>query len=207
MSATPGTCQTCQKPDNKLKCGNCNVTYYCDAACQRRDWSLHKTRCEFLQTHPQGPTAEPQSQAEAEAIAIPCILITASPTSYAKTTLPPTHPVFATRALPITAKFGYPLVMARLKENLPQGHATDNPHATWLNIDPVTGFAPPSWQGGLGDVVVARANGTPLDVGTLSAITDYVSSILDWFGEGKGAPKRMYSRASLDAYMREHFAG
>ncbi|TVY49039.1 Histone-lysine N-methyltransferase [Lachnellula occidentalis] len=204
MSATAeGTCQTCHKPGNKLKCTNCSATYYCDTACQKSDWPLHKTRCKFLQNHPSGATSTTNGSADPQPQTIPCVIITASPTSYAKTFLPSTHPIFNTRALPITTKIGYPLVMARMAEHLPRGPATDNQHATWLNIDPGSGFAPEHWQGGIGDVVVASADGTPLYLDTLGAITDYVSSILDEFGEGKGAPRHMYSRAALDTEYLE----
>lgn len=94
--------------------------------------------------------------------------------------------------------------MHRVVANLPRGSATDNQHSTWLNIDPETGFAPEHWQGGIGEVIVASADGKPLSLDTLSAVTDYVSDILDVFGDGEGAPRRMYSRAKLDAYIQNH---
>ncbi|KAG4437318.1 hypothetical protein IFR05_007214 [Cadophora sp. M221] len=105
--------------------------------------------------------------------------------------------------LPITAKCGHPLVMFREVEGLQQGSGTDNQHATWLNIDPKSGFAPPNWQGGIGTVVVAAADGKPLSVPVLAAITDYVSEILDAFGDGK-APSTRYSKARLESFIVRH---
>jgi len=194
--ANEGICQACQAPGKRLKCVNCSVTHYCDATCQRKDWPIHKTRCKFLQNHPPVANAEPQP--------IPCVIIHGGAIRYADTTLPSTHDIFNTRALPITLKFDYPLVMSRVVENLPIGSATDNQHATWLNIDPQTGFAPPHWQGGIGNVIVANSDGTPLNTETLSAIVDYVSGILDAFGDTGGPPRRNYNRVLLDTYIRRH---
>lgn len=101
-------------------------------------------------------------------------------------------------------KFGYPLVMARLVENLPRGAGTDNQHATWLNIDPQSGFAPDKWQGGIGTVIVAAADGKPLSVDTLGAIVDYVSVILDVFGDEGRVPTHKYSRPALDGFLARH---
>jgi hypothetical protein len=28
-----------------MKCGNCQLTHYCDKQCQRADWKVHKTGC------------------------------------------------------------------------------------------------------------------------------------------------------------------
>ena len=93
--------------------------------------------------------------------------------------------------------------MSRLVENLPRGRQTDNQHATWLNMDPESGFAPPEWQGGIGSVVVANADGTSLDSNTLGAIVDYVSEILDAFGDGE-VPRRKYNRRMLDQFLEQH---
>jgi len=92
--------------------------------------------------------------------------------------------------------------MGRLAENLPWGRQTDNQHATWLNIDPESGFAPREWQGGIGSVVVANADGTSLNSNTLSAIGNYVSGILDAFGNGE-VPRRKYNRRTLDQFLKQ----
>jgi hypothetical protein len=104
-------------------------------------------------------------------------------------------------------QFGYPLVMARLVENLPRGRGTDNQHATLVDIEPQSGFAPEHWQGGIGTVIVASADGKPLSLNVLGAITDYVSIMLDVFGEQGRVPTERYNRAALDAYIAGHLRG
>lgn len=108
--------------------------------------------------------------------------------------------------MPISLKIGYPLLVHRARE---EGVARgDNQHATWLMIDPESGFAPAEWQGGrgggVGDVIVARADGEGLDTATLGAVTDYISDIVDAFGERVGAVRKYYDRARLDRYIADH---
>lgn len=90
--------------------------------------------------------------------------------------------------------------MARKIDGLPFGQETDNVHATWLNINPVDGFAPQYWQGGIGDVIVAKADRGALTPDELGGVVDYVSAILDAFGEG-AAPVGMYKRSRLYQFM------
>lgn len=118
--------------------------------------------------------------------------------------LPRSSKIFSS-PLPITQKFGYPLVINRLQSRLPRGAETDNQHATWLMIDPVSGFAPPAWQGGIGHVYVACADFSPLKVEILSGIVDYVSTILDMFGEGSpSAVQKYYNRQRLDFFLEKY---
>ncbi|KAI9052185.1 hypothetical protein LZ554_003545 [Drepanopeziza brunnea f. sp. 'monogermtubi'] len=194
MSTPASVCTVCHNPDSSKRCSACKVARYCSHECQKKDWALHKLVCKFLQNHP--PDSEPQE--------IECVKIHSPHTRYESVKVSSKHPVFGTMPLPVTVKFGLPLVMYREMEGLPRGQETDNQHATWLNIDPHSGFAPPYWQGGIGTVVVASADGKPLTVATLSAVTDYVSLILDKFGDGAGAPTAMYSRAKLDSFVARH---
>lgn len=71
-------------------------------------------------------------------------------------------------------------------------------------IDPVTGLAPAEWQGRVGNVIVARPDGEPLDTATLGAITDYISDILDAFGDGVGVARKYYNRGQLDKFIADH---
>ena len=73
-------------------------------------------------------------------------------------------------------------------------------------IDPVHGLAPLDWQGGVGDCLVVRADKEPLDMNTLGAIVDYVSSILDEFGEEDGPEiaQSYYNREKLDRFIARH---
>ena len=48
-----------------------------------------------------------------------------------------------------------------------------------------------------------ECDGTPLDSNTLGAIVDYVSGILDAFGDGE-VPRRKYNRGTLDKFLAQH---
>jgi hypothetical protein len=41
------SCNTCGRyQEHKMKkCSKCNLRYYCDEKCQRKDWNKHKLRC------------------------------------------------------------------------------------------------------------------------------------------------------------------
>jgi hypothetical protein len=99
--------------------------------------------------------------------------------------------------------------MKRTHSNLQRSPATDNQHATWLNINPNTGFAPDIWQHSIGNVIVANLDRSPLAGSRLAAITDYVSDILDEFGNGgpESVRRKYYSRQHrerLDEYIVRH---
>ena len=49
------------------------------------------------------------------------------------------------------------------------------------------------WQSGVGNVIVARADGKALETATLGAITDYVSDIMEAFGDGVEAAQGYYN--------------
>jgi hypothetical protein len=38
-------CVVCEKKDETKKCSRCKSVFYCSAACQRQDWTFHKTTC------------------------------------------------------------------------------------------------------------------------------------------------------------------
>ena len=50
-----------------LVCSHCRSACYCSAACQMRDWSLHKVHCEASQANNAGVEADAGAEAEAEA--------------------------------------------------------------------------------------------------------------------------------------------
>ena len=45
VSATKHFCQTCLKPNSRLKCVACRASFYCSDECQNQDWNLHKEHC------------------------------------------------------------------------------------------------------------------------------------------------------------------
>ena len=123
---------------------------------------------------------------------------------YSAFLLPRDDPIFKTTTAPISQKIGYPLLVHRPQDKSVRGPVADNPHATWLMIDPSTGFAPMEWQSRVGNVIVARADGGALETSTLGAITDYISDIMEAFGDGMGAPTKYYNRSRLDKFIADH---
>lgn len=181
-------------------CARCRQSSYCSKLCQKENWAQHKKSC-----NPAPGTNDAKNEQEP----IQCVKIYGNADGggrYEDVHLPFSHKIFQSTPLPISLKFGYPLVMDVIIPHLPRGQETDNQHATWLMIDPVTGFAPPAWQGGIGSVHVARPDRAPLTSDTLAAITDYVSDILDAFGERNPRPivQRYFDRARLDRYFVSH---
>ena len=112
---------------------------------------------------------------------------------------------FQTLPVPISQKIGFPLLVQRPNEESAKGLRGDNQHATWLMIDPVTGFAPTELQGGVGNVIVARADRKSLDTATLGAVTDYICDIVEASENGVGAAQDYYNRGPLDLFIVDHW--
>lgn len=47
-AGTYGTCACCKKTIETRRCSGCYMVWYCDVACQRKDWSNHKTNCKSV---------------------------------------------------------------------------------------------------------------------------------------------------------------
>ncbi|KAI1466734.1 uncharacterized protein F4812DRAFT_432614 [Daldinia caldariorum] len=43
-------CMHCGERDVNLRCSRCKMARYCNATCQRIDWSVHKKVCEFRES-------------------------------------------------------------------------------------------------------------------------------------------------------------
>jgi len=175
-------------------CAGCKIAIYCSRSCQKKEWPAHKGVCNKLK--PADDSAK-----------IHCVRIFCPGDGglrYADATAPRDHPMFSIPPVPISQKIGFPLIVQRPSPHPPRGQASNNQHATWLMIDPTSGFAPSEWQGGIGTVIVARADMEPLDTSTLGAITDYVSDILDAFGDGLGRAQKYYNRQKLDEFIVDH---
>ena len=123
---------------------------------------------------------------------------------YSEFLVPREDPIFKTTLVPVSQKIGFPLLVQRPEKKSVRGPPGDNPHATWLMINPATGFAPADWQSGVGNVIVARADGKALETATLGAITDYVSDIMEAFGDGVEVAQGYYNRGRLDKYIADH---
>ena len=198
----------CNKPATS-RCAGCNAVWYCSKDCQKRDWRHHKLACKPTTLAPVSSTQVSDSTEPLSDIACVKIYSHGEGRRYEDITLPSTDPIFTSEPIPVTVRIGYPLVIKRTHSNLRRSPDTDNQHATWLNINPNTGWAPDIWQHSIGNVIVANPDRSPLASGTLAAITDYVSDILDVFGEeGPESVRRRYygrrHRERLDEYIVHH---
>ena len=59
MVKRTGACALCHSPDAELQCSRCKLTFYCNAACQRGDWTAHKRAC--MQSASRGRVQSPRS--------------------------------------------------------------------------------------------------------------------------------------------------
>ncbi|KAJ5458033.1 hypothetical protein N7475_009421 [Penicillium sp. IBT 31633x] len=66
------------------------------------------------------------------------------------------------------------------------------------------GPAPPEWQSGIGTVIVARKDKKDLTPDHYEAIWMYCDYIPDYFGEGAGAPKHLYSRQAFERWFANY---
>lgn len=188
--SNPCSNPTCSNPSIS-RCSLCKDTHYCSRPCQKAHWPAHKHHCTGHQ-----------------ASVVPCAKLCAQQgggSGYEEATRRRTNDIFDSAPVPVSLRFGFPLVVARTGTAASRAYGMDNPHATWLMIDPATGLAPPEWQAGVGDVFVARKDGEPLSVAMLAAVTDYVSDILDAFGnENSRRVAELYSREKFDRFLRNH---
>ena len=194
VKASPKVCSNLgclARPDQiNTTCPRCNNATYCSTLCVRENREDHKPNC-----HP----------VKDEIIKVVKIHGQARGGGhYSRFWLSPEDPIFATKPVPISEKIGFPLLVRRPLDESQQGPLIDNQHATWLMIDPSTRFAPAEWQSGVGNVFVARADGRALETDILGAITDYISDILEAFGDGVGAVQEYYDRSRLDEYIADH---
>mmetsp|Transcript_65972 Transcript_65972/g.136604 ORF Transcript_65972/g.136604 Transcript_65972/m.136604 type:complete len:257 (-) Transcript_65972:214-984(-) len=93
---------------------------------------------------------------------------------------------------PISVKLGFPLHVTRVqaRSKLSDRAEFDNQWATYMLIDPRSGFAPDEWQSFVGPVVVWRPEG---DVSSddVSLLNDFVSDLLNGpYCEGTLEPDR-----------------
>ncbi|KAH8752794.1 hypothetical protein F5883DRAFT_506445 [Diaporthe sp. PMI_573] len=115
------------------------------------------------------------------------------------------HPVFLNFVPPVPRLIEVPLVFHRVGTQSANRADLDNQIATYLNIDPETGFAPPEWQSYVGTVLVARKDEKPLLPQHLEGVWMYCDYILDLFGEGEGAPTHLYNRQAFEEWWKDYY--
>ncbi|KAJ7170908.1 hypothetical protein C8R43DRAFT_875290, partial [Mycena crocata] len=108
---------------------------------------------------------------------------------------------------PVSAQVGLPIVMYRHLQTNPlsmrRDAGLDNQRATFLMIDPESGFAPPEWQSCVGSVTVMRRDGKPLTLESIETIWMYHDHLLDCFGDG-APPRRKMTREGFIKYCENY---
>jgi hypothetical protein len=77
----------------------------------------------------------------------------------------------------------------------------DNQVPTWLNIKFVDGFAPPEWQSHVRGCLLARKDKRPLSEEHVGALHEYMSRILDLFGDGVKAGQSAITRERFEQWF------
>lgn len=117
---------------------------------------------------------------------------------------PADHLVFSQEVLPVPGLINIPLVLCRKGTESADRADLDNQIATYLNLDPDSGFAPPTWQSHVGTVLVARKDRKPLLPQHLEGVWMYCDYMLDVFGEGEGAPRWLYNRPEFEKWWEDY---
>ena len=135
-----------------------------------------------------------------QAVVVRCEVEKRKSPPWSATTIPADHPVFSQPVPPVPGLIEVPLVLHRVGTRSANRADLDNQIASYLNIDADSGFAPPAWQTRVGTVVVARKDRKPLLPQHLEGVWMYCDRILDLFGEGEGAPRRLYNRQAFEKW-------
>ncbi|KAJ7481653.1 hypothetical protein FB451DRAFT_133796 [Mycena latifolia] len=191
-------CAKCSKEDDETlqRCSRCKNTIYCSVDCQRADWKSHKPLC--VPAPPEGSVRGMILGCESDI------------TNYTfnEVDLDAAHPIHTQGIVcPVSAQVGLPLVIYRHlradPSSMDRDPGLDNQRATFLMIDPESGFAPPEWQMCVGSVTVMRQDGKPLTRQSIETIWMYHNRLLDLFGDG-ATPRRMMTREGFINYCRNY---
>eukprot|EP00928_Gymnodinium_smaydae_P038677 TRINITY_DN26627_c0_g1_i1.p1 TRINITY_DN26627_c0_g1~~TRINITY_DN26627_c0_g1_i1.p1 ORF type:complete len:279 (+),score=35.50 TRINITY_DN26627_c0_g1_i1:81-839(+) len=92
---------------------------------------------------------------------------------------------------PLSTVLGFPLRLSRVlpRSDLRERADWDNQWATWMMIDPKTGFAPDNWQSFVGPVVVWRSDGQ-ISSDDMCLLNDFLDGLLDKYSEGSVVPEK-----------------
>ena len=96
-------------------------------------------------------------------------------------------PIPTGRPCPLSVCIGTPFTVTKTSPRvvLEDPAALVNQHATWLNIELDSGFAPLEWQMNVGPVIVARTDGKNMTTDDLDHAIDVAYNVLDKFGDGE----------------------
>ena len=76
-----------------------------------------------------------------------------------------------------------------------------------MHIDKETGFAPVSWQSQVGSCLVARKDKEPMTEGLFWEMHDYMSHLLDLWGEGWPPAAKWYKRETFEGFSANRREG
>lgn len=147
-------------------------------------------------------TEAPGAPGPIQAVIVRCNVERGRFPPWSATTIPADHPVFSQQVPPVPGLINIPLVLHRMGTQSANKADLDNQIATYLNIEADHGFAPQEWQSNVGTVLVARKDKKPLFPQHLEGVWMYCSYILDYFGEGEGAPRRLYNRPVFERWWQ-----
>ncbi|KAI0487318.1 hypothetical protein F4859DRAFT_250653 [Xylaria cf. heliscus] len=139
-----------------------------------------------------------------QAVIVRCDLERTQSPSWSATTIPANHAIFSQSVAPVPRLIEVPLVFYRVGTQSANRADLDNQIITYMNIDAVSGFAPPEWASSVGTVIVARKNRKPLLPQHLEGVWMYCDYILDLFGEGERAPTRLYNRRAFQEWWERY---
>ncbi|KAJ7754492.1 hypothetical protein B0H16DRAFT_1542561 [Mycena metata] len=194
-------CAKCAKTDDEQsfkRCSKCQIATYCSQDCQKADWKSHKTLC-----------SSPAPEGIVRGIVIPCDSEIRRYGIFDEVDLDATHPIHTQGIVcPVSAKVGLPIVIYRhLREDplsMSREPGLDNQKATFLMIDPESGFAPPEWQACVGSVTVMRKDGKPLTRESIETIWMYHDHLLDLFGDDRSTPRRTMTKEGFTQYCARY---
>lgn len=123
-----------------------------------------------------------------ETYRIPC---TGDKAQRANLLFPKTHSMFTECSpngnCPALALCGVPFVVKKIESrtSLRERYHYDNQWATYMMIDPISGFAPPEWQSYVGSVLIYRPGGKHCGGDDVGVVNHFLNDILDKYPEGR----------------------
>ncbi|KAI6046620.1 hypothetical protein EDC04DRAFT_3052959 [Pisolithus marmoratus] len=219
MAPQKGQCAKCGKESSMnalMRCSRCKSVLYCSNACQISHWRSHKSTCAPA-ADASTPVTGPSSQKEPQTDSVVGIIIACDGDRgrgsrvFTPTTIHPSHPIWAHgQSSPLFRQVGLPLIVYRDHPGNPLtmvGNAgLDNQIATFLMIEPGTGFAGIEWvRGGVvGTVTVVRQDKKPLTCEAIETLWMYADFIVELYGEGFGTPARGLTPQSFRRFCKEY---
>ncbi|KAH8667805.1 hypothetical protein BGZ61DRAFT_461171 [Ilyonectria robusta] len=150
--------------------------------------------------NPTPPPATPRSDASIQAVIVRCNADKSEFAPWSPKMISADDPIFSHAVPLIPGLIEVPLVFSRVGTKSAYRANLDNTIITYLHIDATSGFAPPQWQSRVGTVVVARKDKKPLLPHHMEGAWMYCDYISDLFGEGTGAPTRLYNRQAFEKW-------